>query len=128
MSKTSTVAFTLKKTTSPDKEEIINAVGIDNIKTLNPQELELTEKEISMNELENCLKKTKNNIAPGSSGFTGAFYKAFWSTLKYVVHSTINAIFQSNQLPDFLLFGIVHIFPKGLKDQQLLANWRPLTL
>ena len=37
-----------KKPTTPNSDEIIKAVGKDNIETLNPQELELTEKEISM--------------------------------------------------------------------------------
>ena len=73
-------------------------------------------------------KKTKNNIAPGSSSFTGAFYKAFWSTLKTLVFKPINAIFVSNELPSSLHFGIVNIIPKGSKDQRHLSNWRPLTL
>ena len=81
-----------------------------------------------MNEIEFCLKRTKNNIAPGFSGFTGAFYKTFWSSLKYLVHKTINAIYDSNELPESLHFGIVNIIPKGNKDRRHLTNWRPLTL
>ncbi len=81
-----------------------------------------------MNEIETCLKKTKNNIAPGSSGFTGAFYKTFWNSLKIIVYKTINKIYHNNMLPESLRFGIVNITPKGSKDQRLLANWRPLTL
>ena len=128
MLKISIQPFMQKKPTTPNREEIINAIGQENIKTLNPIELELTEREITMNELEHCLKKTKNNIAPGSSGFTGAFYKAFWATLKYLVLSTINAIFISNELPESLRFGIINIIPKGTKDPRHLSNWRPLTL
>ena len=73
-------------------------------------------------------KKTRNNIGPGSSGFTGAFYKAFWSSLKYLVHKTINAIFVSNEIPESLHFRIVNIIPKGNKDHRHLTNWWPLTL
>ena len=104
------------KPSAPDNESIENAIGNDNIKTLTPEELAHTEKEITMNEIEFCLNKTKNNISPGSSGFTGAIYKAFWSSLKYPVHKTINAIYDSNELPEFLCFGIVNIIPKGNKD------------
>merc|ERR1712239_63499 len=114
--------------TSPDKDEIIRYVGKENLKTLTPDELAQTEKEISMYEIETCLKKTKNNIAPGSSGFTGAFYKAFWLPLKTIVYRAINAIYDNNMLPESLRFGIVNIIPKGSKDQRHLANWRPLTL
>ena len=73
-------------------------------------------------------KKTKNNIAPGSSGFTGAFYKAFLPVFKYIVHKTINAIYSDDELPDSLRFGIINIIPKEQKDQRHLTNWRPLTL
>ncbi len=74
------------------------------------------------------LQKTKYNIAPGSSGFTGAFYKTFWNTLKTLVYKTINAIYDSNMLSESIRFGIENIIPKGSKDQRLLTNWRPLTL
>ena len=60
--------------TNPNKNQIIDTIGPNNIKTLNNNELQNTEKEVTMQELEFCLSKTKNNIAPGSSGFTGAFY------------------------------------------------------
>merc|ERR1712082_527149 len=64
----------------------------------------------------------------GSSGFTGALYKTFWSPLKIIVYKIINEIYKNNMLPESLRFGIVNIIPKGSKDQRLLANWRPLTL
>ena len=50
------------KPTNPDREEIENTIGKNNIKTLTPEELVETEKQITMNEIEFCLKKTKNNI------------------------------------------------------------------
>ena len=81
-----------------------------------------------MAEIEFSLQKTKNNIAPGSSGFSRAFYKAFWPKLKYIVYKTINSIYYDNKLSDSLRFGIVHIIPEGQKDQRHLSNWRPLTL
>ena len=48
--------------------------------------------------------------------------------LKYLVNSTINAIFIKNELPESLRFGIDNIIPKGSKNPRYLANWRPLTL
>ena len=44
------------------------------------------------------------------------------------MHKTINSIYHDNELPDSLRFGIVHIIPKGQKDQRHLSNWCPLTL
>merc|ERR1712082_303480 len=51
-----------------------------------------------------------------------------WISLKTLVYKTINAIYDSNILPESLRFGIVDIIPKGDKDRRLLTNWRPLTL
>ena len=48
--------------------------------------------------------------------------------MKYIVHKTISSIYDDNELPDSLRFGIVNIIPKGQKDQSHLSNWRPLTL
>ena len=59
--------------TSPDKDAILDAIGPQNVKTLNPHEIEQTESNITMSEIEFCLQKIRNNIAPSSSGFTGAF-------------------------------------------------------
>ena len=78
------------KPTNTDREEVEDAIGEDKIKTLTLEELVETEKQITINEIEFCLKK--NIIAHGSSGFTGAFYKVFWSSLKTLVFKTINAI------------------------------------
>ena len=65
------------KPTNPDRGEIENTTGKVHVET----------------EIEFCLKKTKSNIDPGSSGFTDAFYKAFWSSLKNLIFKTINAIY-----------------------------------
>ena len=81
-----------------------------------------------MAEIEFSLQKTKNNIAPGSSGFLGAFYKAFWPELKCIVRKKINSIYYDNELLDSLRLGILHIIPKGKKDQRHFSNCRPLTL
>merc|ERR1712082_477536 len=78
-----------------------------------------------MEELATCLAKTRNNVAPGSSGFTGAFYKVFWSDLKRLVLATIHEIFDNNTLPASQRYGIVTIVLKAGKDNTLLQNWRP---
>ena len=66
-----------QKPTGPDKDEILRHIGAENVNTITQNELEDTEKSLSMAEIGFCLKKTKNNIVPGSLGFTGAFIKPF---------------------------------------------------
>ena len=95
----------------------------------NPElELRNTEAKITMEELSACLAKTRNNVAPGSSGFMGAFYKVFWVDLKSLVLKTIHDIFDDNTLPVSQRYGIVSIIPKAGKDNTLIQNWCPLTL
>ena len=48
-------------------------------------EREKLDSNIEMEEVSKYLMKTRNNVAPGCWGFTGAFYKVFWRYLKHVV-------------------------------------------
>ena len=86
------------------------------------------EGKISISELTSYLKKTKNNVSPGSSGFTNEFYKFFWRDLKYFILKAVDFAFDNNRLSVTQNLGIISIIPKGEKDKRYLTNWRPLTL
>ena len=49
-----------------------------------------TEGLITTEELTRYLKRTKNNVSPGSSGFSNEFYKFFWIDLKVFITKAIN--------------------------------------
>ena len=53
---------------------------------------------ISLEEMTKYLKKTKNNVSPGSSGFTNDFYKFFWRDLKQFVVRAVDFAFDNNRL------------------------------
>ena len=74
------------------------------------------------------MKNTRNNVAPGASGFKGSFYKVFWKSLSSLVTRAINKSFDQEYLSVMQKLGINTIIPKGYKDPRLLGNWRPLTL
>ena len=113
-------------------------LGIDSIEAfLGPHSniVRLTERQktsmdgkITVDEMTKYLKKCKNNVAPGSSGFTNEFFKFFWRDIKYFVINCVDYIFEQNRLPVTQRLGIVSIIPKGDKDKRYLTNWRPLTL
>ena len=84
--------------------------------------------QITMTELTHCLSKTRNNTAPGASGFTGSFYKVFWSKIKFLVLQAVHEIHKNNVLPPSQRYGVVTIIPKADKDLLFIKNWRPLTL
>ena len=108
------------------KEEILK--NIKTIKKVNEDDKIRMDAEITEEEVGRTLKNTKNNISPGSSGFSGDFYKVFWFYLKNIAVNAIREIYISGELPITLRLGVIALIPKGDKDQQLITNWRLLTL
>ena len=86
------------------------------------------EGKITVDEMTKYLKRSKNNVAPGSSGFTNDFFKFFWRDIKYFVINAVGYAFENNKLSVTQSLGIISISPKGEKDKRYLTNWRPLTL
>ena len=74
------------------------------------------------------MKNTRNNVAPGASGFTGSVYDVFWKLLRSLVTKAINKSFEREYLSIMQKLGFVTIIPKGDKESRMLGNWRPLTL
>ena len=74
------------------------------------------------------VKKTKNGVSPGSSGFTNEFYKFFWVDLKLIITKAINYSYEYGMLSVTQRLGIITLIPKGDKDKNYLKNLRPLTL
>ena len=83
---------------------------------------------ITIEEMTKYLKKSRNNVSPGSSGFTADFFKFFWRNIKQFVVRSANYSFDIGSLSIQQRLGIITLLPKGLKDKRYLANWRPLTL
>ena len=67
-------------------------------------------------------------MSPGSTGFTGNFFKFFWRDIKFFVIESINYGYEHHSLSISQRLGILTLIPKGDKDKLYLKNWRPLTL
>ena len=83
---------------------------------------------ITETELTSYLKKSKNNVSPGSSGFTSEFYKFFWRDLRSFIANSINFGCEMGKLSITQRLGVITLIPKGDKNKALIKNWRPLTL
>ena len=79
-------------------------------------------------EATNYMKKCRADASPGSSGFTGAFYKLFWRNLKVFIVNSLNFAYETGNLSISQKLGIVILLPKPNKDKMQLSNWRPITL
>ena len=69
-----------KEATICGKHDILDRKG--DINKISDSDKDNLEKENTMEEVSLTLKNTRNNVAPGVGGFTGAFYKIFWIFLK----------------------------------------------
>ena len=110
--------------------EIVDFLGdsVDSCAKLTNVQRDLMEGLLTVKEITSYLKKTKNNVAPGSSGFTNEFYKFFWLGLKVFIVNALNYGYEKGMLSITQRLGIITLIPKGNKDKTLLKNWRPLTL
>ena len=79
-------------------------------------------------ELTKYIKSAKNNVSPGSTGYTNEFFKFFWRDLRYLILNSVNHGFSTGYLSITQRLGILTLIPKGNKNKSFLKNWRPLTL
>ena len=83
---------------------------------------------ISVDEATKYMKICRGDASPGSSGFTGNFYKFFWRNLKNFIVDSLNFAYESGNLSLSQKLGIIILLPKPNKDKKLLSNWRPISL
>ena len=83
----------------------------------------MLEKKITMEEISNTLKNTKNNVEPGAGGFTCSFYMVFWCFINKIILGSIHEIFDKKELPISVRLGIIALIPKGDKDRKFISNW-----
>ena len=74
------------------------------------------------------MKKCRADASPGSSGFTGGFFKLFWRYLKGFVVDSLNYAYKSGTLSITQKLGVIILLPKPEKDKRYVSNWRPISL
>ena len=95
---------------------------------LNTKDRELLEKDITIEELAQIVKKSKNNKSPGPDGFTNEFYKIFWPNIRFILLKLIKSYRENKILNPRQLDGVITCIPKGGKLRNNFKNWRPITL
>ena len=83
---------------------------------------------LSVEEATIYMKKCRGDASPGSSGFTGAFFKFFWRNLKVFIVNSLNYAYQTGNLSITQKLGVIILLPKPEKDKRYLSNWRPISL
>ena len=109
-------------------EEYIGAEGRAAAPKLAADLANSIEGNITLEEIWEVLKKSKDSSSPGLSGIGYSFFKDFWPHFGNLLVNTFNEAFILGKLPDFMSKGIISLLPKGDKDRTFLKNWRPITL
>ena len=109
-------------------EEYIRPEGIEIAPRLSDMQRNSLEGEISLEEIWEVLKKTKDKSAPGLTGITYTFFKDYWGVFGFILTKCFNEAFALGRIPDFMSRGVISLLPKGKKDRSYLKNWRPITL
>ncbi len=84
--------------------------------------------DLSLNEIEFCIKALKNNKSLGNDGLTSEFYKVFIKYVSRFLLAVYEEAVNKGSLPASLSQGVISLIPKRPKDILLLDNWRPISL
>ena len=86
-------------------------------------------KELTLMEISNALKKSNNNSAPGSDGLPGEVYKVLWKDIQDPLLECFNHSFETGNLSSSQTAGIICLHHKGKGlPRDILNNWRPISL
>ena len=99
--------FSKKDISDRNIEDFLGPEASNSCPKLSNKQKEKNEGLISVEELTKYLKKSKNNVSPGSSGFTNEFYKFFWIDLKLFVTKAINYSYEQGMLSITQRLGII---------------------
>ena len=86
------------------------------------------EGDLTLDELTEALFIHMNpSSSPGIDGFTVAYLRVFWNSMKYVVRDTLNNI-QTEELSQTLRPTIIKLLRKGDKNPHEIGNYHPISL
>jgi hypothetical protein len=81
----------------------------------------------SMEEIENAIKHTKTNTAPGPDGFLVQFYKTFWPKVKELLKEMLDDMATGRLNLGRLNYGVIILIPK-IKDANTIRQYHPICL
>ena len=99
-----------------------------NTRKLSKKQSDLMEGPLTIEELGNALKQTKNNKTPGMDGFPADFFKVFWKELGVWIQQALNSSYDKGSLSISLRQCMITCLPKKGKCRDEVKNWRHLSM
>lgn len=87
------------------------------------------EDEIKMEEINEAIKKFKNNKAPGLDGFNIEIIKAVWNGRPDILHGLLNNCYRQEVFPkEWKMADLKIILKDQNRDKKMLSSYRPIAL
>ena len=83
----------------------------------------MIDKPFTIEELDNVIKKSKSNKAPGPDGYTNDFFKIFKEELIVWLYRSYYESFKKGELSSNVVNGTITCIPKSGKMRDSLKNW-----
>ena len=96
--------------------------------SLNNDQINLCEKDLSEINLYNGMKNIQKNKSPGNDGLTKEFYEAFWDEIKELLIASATEAKHRGGLSIPQRQAINELIEKKGRDKRYIKNWRPISL
>uniref|UniRef100_A0A670I8A5 Reverse transcriptase domain-containing protein n=1 Tax=Podarcis muralis TaxID=64176 RepID=A0A670I8A5_PODMU len=97
-------------------------------KTITEEERAQLNKPISIEEVQNAIKKMKIGKAPGPDGLSAKYYKVLGNQLLPTLCDTMNNILRGGKIPESWREAFITLIPKPDTDKMYIKNYRPISL
>ena len=109
-------------------EEMDKFLAKHNLLTLNQEEIENINRQITSTEIETVIKNLPTNKSPGPHGFTGEFYQTFIEELTPILLKFFQNTVEGGTLPNSFYEVTITLILKPDKDVTKKENYRPISL
>ena len=100
---------------------------LEGLPQLSPQEREVLDRDLSLEELTTAVEQMASGRSPGLDGLPIDFFKAFWSIIGSDLHEVFLDCQTKGLLPVSCQRAVLSLLPKK-GDLASLQNWRPVAL
>lgn len=86
------------------------------IPKISQKNIDLCESPLSINELDDVIKKAPSNKSPGPDGLPFEFYRTFWEDIKEMILDVFKECMENGEMTDSMKQGLIVLIPKPNKD------------
>uniref|UniRef100_A0A803TGC1 Reverse transcriptase domain-containing protein n=1 Tax=Anolis carolinensis TaxID=28377 RepID=A0A803TGC1_ANOCA len=109
-------------------EDVMSLLNKQNLQKITEQQRERLNKEITVEEIRNAIRRMKANKAPGPDGLSAIYYKTMSEELIPYLQKIMNAILKDQNPPESWRMASIIMINKEKQDPKDVKNYRPISL